>query len=863
MEWNQYLKTVLKEESCLDDILITMNDETYHIPSIVKASVYLLEKMIKRQGKLNVFVFPDGENIPFVFMLSKLIYNAYVGKIRKSYDPQSFVKGQKLKVGNAVVEFVRLEELNGVKRIVIKTSDIDSISMILESAPFFQTTDTKRMLSKNITFRKEIKKIKDDSLNHNNAYLNTLKNMKSHMSDTLFYIGSTVSSNSFSASIRIDDESIYDIFLVGQLDYTGEIKTAKGQLQGIPSIVYSSQIAYVNEAINNGAITQSAIINLSESNIDNQLEDLDELIRHEIPIVCIAGTVDSFGLRELQNRGFNVWRWDSSNITSGICDETNDFINRKINRCRFGKVYYHTDETEDISKAFSLLYSYRKSIDEESVGLNEIYSDLMSIAYSTLRNISFITTSELEEKKEILSNCQSRLEKEKSYIQSNCYTDFKTIIDIYNNVFTDGFSFPKVDLLQNLLREKKYKKIHLICSNNDDIKRVKEEWSNKLARGGYRPQIIVYTAKEFLKEKEIEAEVAVMTGWFGSDIVRKIIYGYHLNEIHILLYGCEKKWQTAHSKRWYRELDDSGNKSIAKKSFSDEKNNQYIEIKTNKTEELDRDDLKAIEEQDDLELIIQENKYKKYVRRGNTGEKSVEAIPVSFVGGDFSLFQKGHKLLVITDIVFQMNNKFILKDVESIAVGDFIVVRESSKDLVREVADKILDVSGKSEARKTALIWKDAIKVELAFSSIDDILNRLIEAGCSRGVPTMRNWIMSEDMIIPNELEDLQYISDVTGDSVLAEKIDDVYSAGRLVKNAHIKAGNILSERLTRSIANKLMAENIDPFNVWDPIELDIEDVGSIKIYKIMDIGKESIVVNASDTNRILSEEREMKLWPE
>lgn len=863
MEWNQYLNSVLKEETCLDDILISMNEEIYHIPSIIKASVYLLEKMINKQGKLNVFVFPDGDNIPFVFMLSKLIYNTYVGKIRKSYAPESFIEGQKLKVGNAVVEFVKLEEENGEKRIVIKTSDLNSSSLPLDIAPYFQTTDTKRTLSKYESYKKEIKKIKEDSLNHTNEYLNTLKNMKSHMSDTLFYIGSVVSSNSFSSTVLIDDESIYDLFLVGQIDYTGRIETTKGQLKGIPSIVYSSQIAYVNEAINNGAVPQSAIINLAEINIENQLENLDELIRRDIPIVCIVGTVDSFGLGELLNRGFNVWRWDSTNITSGVCDESNDLINRKLNRCRFGELNYHTDENEDISNAFSLLYSYRKTIDEESVGMNEIYSSLMSIAYSSLRNICFIKTNELQENRNLLLDCRNKLEKEKGFIPPETYTDFSAIIELYNNIFVDGFSFPKVDLLLNLLNEKKYKKFYLICSNNDDVKRIKEEWVNKLARGGYRPQLLVYTAKEFLRLKETETEVAIITGWFSSNTIRKIIYGYHLNEMHVLLYKCEKRWQNAHSKRWHRELDDSGNKSIAKKSFSDEKNNQYIELKTNNVEKLEREDLKILEEQDDLELIIQENKYKKYARRGNVGDRSVEAIPVSYVGGDFSLFQKGHKLLVVTDIVFQTNNKFILKDVESITVGDFIVVRESSKDLVREVADKILDASGKSEARKTALIWKDAIKVELAFSSMEDIIDRLIQAGCSRGLPTMRNWVTSDDMIIPNELEDLKYISEVTGDSVLAEKLEDVYSAGRLVKNAHIKAGNILSERLTKSVAEKLLAEDIDPFNVWDPIELEIDDVGNIKIYKIMDIGRDSIVVNASDTNRILSEEREMKLWPE
>ena len=75
MDWERYIQSVLEEEKCLDNITILIDGKEIALPSIIKASVFMLEKMIQNQGRNNVFVFPDGKQIPFLFMLSKLIFN--------------------------------------------------------------------------------------------------------------------------------------------------------------------------------------------------------------------------------------------------------------------------------------------------------------------------------------------------------------------------------------------------------------------------------------------------------------------------------------------------------------------------------------------------------------------------------------------------------------------------------------------------------------------------------------------------------------------------------------------------------------------------------------------------------------------
>ena len=47
--------------------------------------------------------------------------------------------------------------------------------------------------------------------------------------------------------------------------------------------------------------------------------------------------------------------------------------------------------------------------------------------------------------------------------------------------------------------------------------------------------------------------------------------------------------------------------------------------------------------------------------------------------------------------------------------------------------------------------------------------------------------------------------------------------------------------------------EDIDPFNLWEPIGMEIEGIGNVKVLKIIDIGTE-IKINSADTNRLLEE---------
>lgn len=187
-------------------------------------------------------------------------------------------------------------------------------------------------------------------------------------------------------------------------------------------------------------------------------------------------------------------------------------------------------------------------------------------------------------------------------------------------------------------------------------------------------------------------------------------------------------------------------------------------------------------------------------------------------------------------------------------MGDFVVVRETTRDLIREMADVILVRSGKSELREMAGKWKEALEIETLFYTPEEIYQHLQEVGCTKGYQAIRGWILDDDVIAPQSKQDLEYIAAATGSSVLNELLDQIYDAAQTVRSAHIQAGRVLSMYLRSRIVEALKEYgDIDPFNIWEPIEMQVEEIGTIRILKIIDIGT-PVTVDIADTNCLIDE---------
>lgn len=257
-----------------------------------------------------------------------------------------------------------------------------------------------------------------------------------------------------------------------------------------------------------------------------------------------------------------------------------------------------------------------------------------------------------------------------------------------------------------------------------------------------------------------------------------------------------------------------------------------------------------MDELEEIELVLREHKYRKYI--SSQESEVTEALPVNFAGGYFAFFTPTRKLITVTDIIVKGARRIAIKTANELSVGDFIVIRETQRDLIREIADIILAASGKMQCRQKAFKWIEALRKEETFSDFDDIYERLKSVGCSKDRLTVRRWITDEDAIIPQDKSDLIAIAIAIEDSTLLEEVDEIYEAGRTVMSAHIKAGRVISEKLRRCIADKLHSQQRkDPYTIWDPITFNIDDVGKVNVLKIIDIIKEPVIIEIGNANRL------------
>ena len=62
----------------------------------------------------------------------------------------------------------------------------------------------------------------------------------------------------------------------------------------------------------------------------------------------------------------------------------------------------------------------------------------------------------------------------------------------------------------------------------------------------------------------------------------------------------------------------------------------------------------------------------------------------------------------------------------------------------------------------------------------------------------------------------------------------------------------VLTNLLRQKIVSALHERGeIDPFNIWEPIEMQVDGVGLVRILKIIDIG-DPVTVDIADTNRLI-----------
>jgi hypothetical protein len=858
MDWISYVNDELKKKNSLSDLKISFGDNTNEYvstPPIIKISIELLNKFFEAREKRVVMVFPEKAQSTLLLAVLKVIYDIFDGEVEKTYNPNTFKKGQKLKCGNCVVEFDKIDQFKGISMLWVKNSDCSN-GLPLELAPFFQLTDTNRRLSSNKEFSKAKAEIKERKakMSESDQLTTLLINYKTHLNNTVFNVTPIGKLKEMLSNIYINEVNIKDLLLVGQADLEGNIDIInKGQLSGEPAIVLASNLYAVIEAIRKDSDVKLLLIDISNSNIINsELDVLDEILKRDFPIICLTDTVNSFELEPLELRGFSVWRWDEESISESMYDKSVVSINKKVRNCAEQKIEYVKCDSKDINNSLAKLYYYRKEILDTTINMTDLYDELFSLAFFFIRNVIDLTDEQCKKIREDILNWKLKLQREKRFITKEMYADFDEVIFSFEAILGRGFEMPKVLALRDILLLNQNKSVYIVIPDRADKEKHQLFWDAECNKKLLKIRLIVLRQAEYCNSDVPDCDITVVCGWLGNVAMKRIIYSYNTPRYIVLLYDYEQRWKNSHIRSWNRVLYKENKRRFIEKTLgnSDVDTSIFTDVSTSLSAQNVQDELCEIE------IVLRENKYRKYLPDGieRNIKEVVEAVPVNFVGGCFAFYKSSHKLVSITEIILAGKNDIKTILPSELKIGDFIVVRESQRDLVKEFADIILANSGKSGSRELATKWKETLELESIFLSFEDIFVKLKKAGCSKNQFTVKQWIKNDDIISPQSIDDLRYIAKATNDNILLEQLESIFDAGKEVKRAHVQAGKTLSELLKTKVAQRIQElGEIDPYNIWEPITLHLDEIGTVKILKIIDIGS-SMLVDTATINYLINE---------
>lgn len=860
MKWEMYLRQLV-QSSELSSLQLTIDGEKASVPPIVRASIMLLDKMLENNSQYNVFVFPEKEQTIFLFAIMKLFHNISSGRVVHHYDPSSFVPGEKLRLGKAVFEFVSFGENEFGECIKLKFAPgkkgngPEFYTAPIGIVPALQHTDTPKSLSRYDVFSEEVRKRK--TMHTGEAAPDLLKELDAHithMENSVFFMSTIAGVREQFSSTAIQGRKITDLLLVSHANYRGELQSlSTRKVSGVPAFILASDLDSIRTAIDKGASAQSLILDISDSSrILNRLDVLDELMDLHIPILCATDTANSFELDDLIRRGFRVWRWDITTLTPDLYDVTDLASDKRIRFCARQCISYLVAPGSEIKEVLTVISRHRKESEEQSAAFLKLFGKLTGLAFDVLHQVIPFRPPELELANTQLDDCEQLLAGEKGYINQTLYDDMQTAIIQLRSIFSPSFRLTKIDKLENWLISQRQMKICMIVANGTNKLLVHDYWQRICLRRRSGSEINVFYPDEYLKHQFSRYNLTIVTGWLRSSSMRKILHSYKTERYTVLLYSNEQRWQKSLVSKWTRQSQQKDNDSIIHNYLSTD--SAAIAVPEHATEFPD--DVGQDDELTEIERTVQENKIRQYTgnRAGAARQEMLQAYPVSFVGGYLAFYRISHKLLSATKIILEGSEKIQTVLPRDIHEGDFIVIREANKDIITELADIELKKQGKSNLRSVAKKWQDVLRLELIFSDAEELYTKMKEAGCTVSEGTFRNWLEDEDMIAPQSPDDLRLIAKVCENPMMEEMIDEIHYAACEVRAAHTQAGVSLSRLLKKRIAQELQTlGEIDAINIWEPIDMEVEGIGKVKVLKVIDI-EPALMIDASNTNRLLSE---------
>lgn len=780
-------------------------------------------KQLQSNDAINtVLISPETGSIATVVGLVAALGMAHEAGLRELCE-ETFVPGQKVLVDyEAVAEFDGFESVEGRRRFRLRGQSTDRGQRLgaIHSWPISDLhrlvpVNHKRVVRGEIGRRKRNERTRLSSLDilfcgPNRADLHAI-------SKQIVVVTPTTVAAEFCKSTLLHDQPVQDVVPVGQIAADGEETASWSSRFGTqkPVLLFASDLdvacSYVQDHREDIEIV---IIDATGRNREKHAS-IKRLNHLKVPCLFVSSERVANETELAEHDDLSVWEWSSDDLDAVIWPETSSGAGESQiatfeARIKSTSVVKPTVEAVKLPivdatyAAFCTLQRLaRQRYPERLPSLDEIVTQGFFATTRLMRCCTELTpeSSSIFEVRKRVDAMSANADSSNFLSDTERSAVFKLVAQITTLQTELLHENPKHSALRQLI--KTHPGIAIYYPDNRLLSSLTKQLSDS-------PNRVIST----LSPDETFPDGLLIPGWFKRSRMAAALSPPIANPMVLILYDCERRWHRQFAD--HRTTVRNERRRLKGRTAIFPKITGWIkppeDAPPTESEVADVEDIEVTQAE------IDEGFRNRVYDRVSAGEADADtkARLILFAGGIYGLFTDNYRLNVVTHLLDANDNNndekaaVRLTAAKDVGIGDKIVFRPKSRDLIKEVADELIEEG----QRELSGLWRSALRSFMDQHHVldDAMCSKLQSAGCKSQSQAIGNWIHDDDMIAPQQYRtDVPIIAQVTADNELTDKLDQVIEAIRCVRSAHQqKAPRVIAQRIRQKAATIVRHEAVE-----------------------------------------------------
>lgn len=865
MQMDEILKEYCEKNPIYKNLLFSSLDtpegETIH-PLLIFTQ-YIIDQYLATGNNRVVIILPDDECSVLPLILSKCFSRicSIQPDFRKEFE--SLSKGQKLRLGKAVAEFVCIDSQD---RMVLKVDRKDPTTIrepIKNFHYFMEKCDGANTSLKTWVKAKQQFSTDGQGISNKDALITEIRKKRNLVTETDLLLCHKNNYHIISEELKINDEKLSDLIILAELDSSGKAGyklLMNGRLDSTPSLAVSARLEEIYNHLANSPKESISSIYVTADRFNDLISNPDllmEILRFDLPFIVFCSENSFEDLPILTSLDFQLWHWKPSTMNSDFfLKESNTWaksnvfgsLAQKVNLASLATFKGIIVHDSVLRENLQTIRDLSQLVETNGADIRQIARQLWIFQKRIIQQVLISETTNAVFSEE-LDHIYSHWADTKAYYSGQeLYSIIENVISNYRILISEQ-RFQKCKEFDNWLKSNKsILRNKSICIVVPDGYQFFEELQQHYRCLLSETKIKVKTVSAFyaLQKNHLSYCDYLIVTWFDKNEYIRIRHSYCYSNLVFFLYDFENAWRKSLIRRIEECIPHSSIKASAEK------------IKIPSSAILDTSFDSADKQLDVYDATIQDYNFNNEIIRSIVSHSNKQSFPDSIecclilLSNDkIGYFFSSHELIEVTDLAdgsICSPHKVEARDLKK---GDKILIRASGKDLIKERADKLISSSNGNDLRKESEIWSNLL-IKYSSGITDTALcAELRDAGASCSIQQVRNWLSGET-ICPRDKNVLSAIADVAlknpstmnDATVLKEKADSIYLAGKRIQVLHQQAGRMLTEEL------KQKSKEIMNICQTSSLSGKIEGIGDVCIYTVEEIlGSET--VNRAKLNKI------------